>query len=240
MERISRLTGGVRHDPRNAMSQSTESGEGRSTSSPRSTETLLSRLRGLIGLKTQAASREDLADAIVETAADDFSPQERTMLRNVLQLGEVRVADVMVPRADIVAVESDATLSDLLKLFRTAGHSRLPVYGETLDDPKGMIHIRDFLDFLAGRAEAGAKAARRKRSKAGATENCGRSRHRYGSWCRRSFRRDFHCKLIRPVLYVPHPCRRWIFLRACRPNGRIWRSSSTNTAERMGSSRSRI
>src|SRR3712207_8663350 len=48
----------------------------------------------------------------------------------------IRVEDVMVPRADIVAVAADTNLGELLSLFRTAGHSRLPVYGETLDDPK--------------------------------------------------------------------------------------------------------
>ena len=67
----------------------------------------------------------------------------------MLALHDVRVADVMVPRADVVSLSLDTTLRDALDLFRTAGHSRLPVYGETLDDPRGMIHIRDFLVFLA-------------------------------------------------------------------------------------------
>jgi CBS domain containing-hemolysin-like protein len=78
------------------------------------------------------------------------------MLRNVLSFHRIRVEDVMVPRADIVAVAADTNLGELLGLFRTAGHSRLPVYGETLDDPKGMVHIRDFLDFIAMRADSGA------------------------------------------------------------------------------------
>ena len=55
----------------------------------------------------------------------------------------------MVPRADVVALALDTPLSEVLDCFRTAGHSRLPVYEETLDDPRGMIHIRDFLVFLA-------------------------------------------------------------------------------------------
>jgi CBS domain containing-hemolysin-like protein len=122
---------------------------------------IFTRIRGLIRWRSQNATREDIADAIEVDAADDFSQQERTILRNVLRLGEVRVVDVMVPRADIVSVEASATLADLLRLFRTAGHSRLPTYGDTLDDPKGMIHIRDFLDYLAGKAEAGAKANRK-------------------------------------------------------------------------------
>ncbi|MBF9233138.1 hemolysin family protein [Microvirga alba] len=110
-----------------------------------------------LGLKTRDSIREDLEDALSETVEDpDFSPKERAMLKNVLSFHRIRVDDVMVPRADIVAVAIDTTLGDLLNLFRSAGHSRLPVYGDTLDDPKGMVHIRDFLDFIAMRADAGA------------------------------------------------------------------------------------
>ncbi|NIX75550.1 hemolysin family protein [Microvirga terricola] len=110
-----------------------------------------------LGLKTRDSIREDLEDALSETTEDpDFSPKERAMLKNVLSFHRIRVDDVMVPRADIVAVAIDTSLGDLLNLFRSAGHSRLPVYGDTLDDPKGMVHIRDFLDFIAMRADAGA------------------------------------------------------------------------------------
>lgn len=108
-----------------------------------------------IGLKHRDSIRHDLEDVLSEAVADtDFSPQERAMLKNVLGFHRLRVEDVMVPRADIVAVASETSLGDLLNLFRTAGHSRLPVYGETLDDPKGMIHIRDFLDYIAARSDA--------------------------------------------------------------------------------------
>lgn len=110
-----------------------------------------------LGLKPRDSIRHDLEDALDEAVEDtDFSPQERAMLKNVLSFHRIRVEDVMVPRADIVAVAADTNLGDLLNLFRTAGHSRLPVYGETLDDPKGMVHIRDFLDFIAMRADGGA------------------------------------------------------------------------------------
>jgi len=113
-----------------------------------------------LGLKSRDSIRDDLEDALAETVQDpDFSPQERAMLKNVLGFHRIRVEDAMVPRADIVAVPADTTLGELLSLFRTAGHSRLPVYGETLDDPKGMVHIRDFLDFIAMRADAGASEA---------------------------------------------------------------------------------
>jgi len=116
---------------------------------------LFERLRGLFGM-AQASARDDIEDALEDAGATaDFTPQERAILKNVLGLHDVRVADVMVPRADITAVSIEATLGELLSLFRTAGHSRLPVYGETLDDPRGMVHIRDFVDFLASEPRFG-------------------------------------------------------------------------------------
>jgi CBS domain containing-hemolysin-like protein len=121
----------------------------------RETPRLFERLRALFGL-APASVRDDIEDALqgAETTAD-FTPQERALLKNVLELRDVRVADVMVPRADIAAVAADATLSEVLAVFRTAGHSRLPVYGDTLDDPRGMVHIRDFVDFVASEPRFG-------------------------------------------------------------------------------------
>jgi CBS domain containing-hemolysin-like protein len=114
---------------------------------------VLERLRALFGL-SGASIRDDIEDALDDASiADDFSPQERTMLKNVLGLHEIRVSDVMVPRADIICVPIDASLAAVLATFRTAGHSRFPVIGETLDDPRGMVHIRDFVDFVAASAE---------------------------------------------------------------------------------------
>ena len=92
--------------------------------------------------------REEIVDALAETTgsdADSFSPGERAMLNNILRLREVRVEDVMVPRADIEAIELSTTLGELLSVFEQSGHSRMPVYVETLDDPRGMVHIRDVL-----------------------------------------------------------------------------------------------
>ena len=113
---------------------------------------VLDRLRALFGLGA-ASIRDDIEDALEGTeTAGAFSPQERAMLRNVLDLHEVRVEDIMVPRADVIAVSLSMTLNEVLSVFRNAGHSRLPVHGDTLDDPRGMIHIRDFVDVLAGPA----------------------------------------------------------------------------------------
>jgi len=115
---------------------------------------LFDRLRTLFGM-TPPSIRDDIEDAIDEEAGAEFSPQERAILKNVLRLHDVRVADIMVPRADIIALSLDSSLREVLDLFRTAGHSRLPVYEETLDDPRGMVHIRDFLGFLASNPRFG-------------------------------------------------------------------------------------
>src|SRR5690606_36812524 len=103
------------------------------------------RLAGLFRHKNGSNLREEIADALAETATDaeSFSPGERAMLHNILRLREVRVEDVMIPRADIEAVEIGTTLGELLKIFKQSGHSRMPVYSETLDDPHRMVHIRD-------------------------------------------------------------------------------------------------
>ena len=116
---------------------------------------LFERLRGLLGLETGSV-RDDIEDALEDAqVGTDFTAQERAILKNVLALHDVRVADIMVPRADVIAIAADTPLSEVLSVFRTAGHSRLPVYGETLDDPQGMIHIRDFVDFLASEPRFG-------------------------------------------------------------------------------------
>ncbi|HEX4534324.1 MAG TPA: hemolysin family protein, partial [Rhizomicrobium sp.] len=70
------------------------------------------------------------------------------MLGNLLRFGELRIDDVMVPRADIIAVEESTSLRDLVAVFREAQHSRLPIYRETLDDPTGVIHIKDAVALL--------------------------------------------------------------------------------------------
>jgi len=80
------------------------------------------------------------------------SPEERTMIRNILALRGRRIDDVMVPRGDIVAVQQDIAIGELVRVFEKAGHSRLPVYNDTLDDPAGMVHIRDLIAFMAAQA----------------------------------------------------------------------------------------
>ena len=120
-------------------------------------------LRTLFGWKPRTI-RADFKD-VLETPAGEtaFSPTERRMLRNILALRERRTIDVMVPRADIIAVQRDIPLGELMKLFERAGHSRLVVYGDTLDDAIGMVHIRDLLAFMSMRAAASASANTRRK-----------------------------------------------------------------------------
>lgn len=86
-------------------------------------------------------------------AFQNSSPAEHAMLRNIIRLRDLRVADVMTPRADIVAVPEDAPLADVIAAFEVGGYSRLPVYRETLDDPIGFVHLKDLaLNYGFGRA----------------------------------------------------------------------------------------
>jgi len=117
-------------------------------------DTRLARLiRSLLGWKVGSV-RDDLEVVLDATPQDDagFTAVERTMLRNILHLHECRIADVMIHRADIVAVKRDITLGELMDRFEHAGHSRLVVYNETLDDPEGMVHIRDLLTLMTATA----------------------------------------------------------------------------------------
>jgi CBS domain containing-hemolysin-like protein len=110
--------------------------------------------RALFGWKG-GTTRADI-EVVLEAAVPGetgVTPEERTMLKNILAMRGRRVDDVMVPRADIVAVQQDIPLGELLKVFKGAGHSRLVVYDDTLDDPLGMVHIRDLIAFMMASAE---------------------------------------------------------------------------------------
>lgn len=120
----------------------------------KSTSSFWSRAARLLRGANPSSLREDLADAL-QTDADSntaFSPEERAMLNNILRFREVRVEDVMVPRADIEAVDQSITIGELMVIFEESGRSRMPVYNEGLDDPRGMIHIRDLLAYVTKQA----------------------------------------------------------------------------------------
>ncbi len=120
----------------------------------KSTTSFWGRAARLLRGANVSSLREDLADALMIDAASNtvFSPEERAMLNNILRFREVRVEDVMVPRADIEAVDQSITIGELMVLFEESGRSRMPVYSEGLDDPRGMVHIRDLLAYVTKQA----------------------------------------------------------------------------------------
>ncbi|MBF95950.1 MAG: Hemolysin C [Alphaproteobacteria bacterium MarineAlpha9_Bin4] len=80
-------------------------------------------------------------------ANNSLSNDQTNMLGNLLKLGNIQVVDIMVPRADIVALSASSNLNSTLSLFLKASHSRIPVYSEQLDNIVGMIHVKDLLNF---------------------------------------------------------------------------------------------
>ena len=112
-------------------------------------------IRGLIfGNEPEPTLRTQIEEAIEEhedeaPAQGDLSGPERQMLRNLLDFGDSTAGDVGVPRADIIAVPEDISFADLVAAFAEAGHSRLPVYRDSLDEVIGMIHVKDVFAILA-------------------------------------------------------------------------------------------
>lgn len=126
---------------------------------PRRPGGLLAWLKGLRSGRNGDSSLRDSVEALIEEReerAEPIDPEEHTLIANVLKLGTVTVYDAMVPRADILAVEVGTPLKEVVAAMTKQGHSRLPVYRETLDEVIGMIHIRDVLGALE-RANGGKK-----------------------------------------------------------------------------------
>ena len=99
------------------------------------------------GWNGEASVRETLEEIIEEHGDTDapINEDERLLLANILELRDRTIHDVMVPRANIVAVDCAASLKNAIDLVTGEGHSRLPVYREALDDAVGFIHAKDML-----------------------------------------------------------------------------------------------
>ena len=95
------------------------------------------------------AVREAIEELIDGTPESDtpISNDQRELLSNILKLRDKTVADVMVPRVDIVGISADTPLDEVVRLIQAEAHSRYPVYRESLDDVIGMIHIKDVLAY---------------------------------------------------------------------------------------------
>jgi CBS domain containing-hemolysin-like protein len=112
----------------------------------------------LFGEESEATLREEIEEAIESHEGEapvvgDLSPIERQMLRNLLHFGESTVGDIAVTRGDIIAVPSTISFDGLVAAFAEAGHSRLPVYEESLDSVVGMVHIKDVFTLQVTGAE---------------------------------------------------------------------------------------
>lgn len=127
--------------------------EARGETTDRSGDSWVDRLRAAVGWKTSgAALRDNLEEALEQSDSTEdggFSAEERDMIRNILRLRETRVDDVMIARAEINGIAEDTPLDRLLLAFLDSGHSRMPVYRESLDDAVGMVHIRDLMGLIA-------------------------------------------------------------------------------------------
>jgi magnesium and cobalt transporter len=118
---------------------------------------LLQRMRAWFPRRAPEPSlRESIAELVQEAAAAPQTPgepqeldrHERVLINNILRLRETLADDVMIPRADIIAMRADVTLTQAIEQIRIEGHSRLPVYREQLDDIIGMIHVKDVFAYV--------------------------------------------------------------------------------------------
>ena len=96
-----------------------------------------------------ATWQESLEELIEEEdeIAEQITPEERDLLMNLLRFGRLNAEDAMVPRPDIIAIEESAALDEVVAAIKESGHSRMPVYRDTLDEVVGMVHIRDVMAF---------------------------------------------------------------------------------------------
>jgi CBS domain containing-hemolysin-like protein len=124
------------------------------------------RRAGLVQKLTRIFSREKLGSAAAveealrarEANGEQIELAHKDLILRAARFDSLKVADVMRARAEIVAVEASASLGEAARVFAESQHSRLPIYGETLDDPQGFVHVRDVLTMLAPDAEGESKA----------------------------------------------------------------------------------
>jgi hemolysin (HlyC) family protein len=135
--------------PADEASQQTSTRSGASKSDPPLGKVIRAALRRMGLVRNGEATVRDALDELIEEAGNEneapLGDDERVLLANILSIRDLSVDDIMVPRADIVAIDSEATLAEVIDVITSSGHSRLPVYRETLDDAIGMIHIKDVL-----------------------------------------------------------------------------------------------
>jgi len=126
--------------------------------SPRKRASLWQRLLRSLARDEGKGSAEVVEDALREREESGETVAQKDLILRAARFDALRVANVMRPRVEIVAIEASATLGDAARAFSESQHSRLPIYGETLDDPQGFVHVRDVLSLLAPDAAGEARA----------------------------------------------------------------------------------
>ncbi len=122
------------------------------------------RRAGLVQRLARMFARERLGsvaaveEALREENGESIELAHKDMILRAARFDRLKVADVMRPRAEIVAIEADATLGEAARAFSESQHSRLPIYSETLDDPQGLVHVRDVMSLLAPSPDGEARA----------------------------------------------------------------------------------
>lgn len=129
------------------MTNPTDDSRSRDDGAPETGSGIRNLFRNLFGARNGAEHLRDTIEELIdlEDGSENDNAEELTLFRNVLSVRDVTVDDVMVPRADIKAVDVDTTIADVAKVMSASGHSRLPVYRDQLDDVVGMVHIKDLL-----------------------------------------------------------------------------------------------
>jgi len=122
-------------------------------------------VRNFKRLSGSNGSARDTLDELIDEREESelpLDPDERLLVANILELRNLTIYDVMVPRADIVAIPISAPLKEVIAVATREGHSRLPIYTETLDDAQGMVHIKDVVGWRGRDAEFKLKEVQRK------------------------------------------------------------------------------
>jgi len=148
------------------MSETDQQGGG--SPSEQGRESLWQRIRGRFSRNRDVGLRESLEGAIesheAQNPGETVGQEAKSMMLNIIEFSGLRVDDVMVPRVDIVAIDEADSMQDLLAKFIDANHSRVPVYRETLDGITGMIHVKDFLRWMAARGTRKRRSAKNEKA----------------------------------------------------------------------------
>ncbi|WP_448807640.1 hemolysin family protein [Aminobacterium mobile] len=108
----------------------------------------------LVGVDLKAqhtfVTREEIEQMVnIGEASGALEAVERKMIHGIISFEETRVYEIMIPRTDMNAIASDATIRDSVTIFQEHGHSRVPVYDESLDDIVGILYVKDTIPYLA-------------------------------------------------------------------------------------------